>query len=100
MGYRALPKNFLWGYLSHAPRQQIDRIKSALDRARTTNAKVTSVRSGANGIQEEAEALRQDVTGALLALKTALYLSPGQRSLSPAAEQQAEADGLDAGPSA
>jgi hypothetical protein len=83
-----------------AAQAQIERIRTALGRVKAINTKVTLVRGGADDIQQEAEALRDDVKGALSDLEAALYLNPGQRSPSPAAEQQAGAGRLDAGRSA
>jgi hypothetical protein len=83
-----------------AAQAQIERIRTALGRVKAINTKVTSVRSHADEIQHEAELLRDDVRGALSDLEAALDLKPGRESLSPVAEHQAGADGLDAGHSA
>lgn len=45
--------------------QQVRRIRTALDRVKTMNRKVTEVRTSANEIQAEAEALRDEVRASL-----------------------------------
>jgi hypothetical protein len=79
-----------------AAQAQIERIRTALGRVKTISTKVTLVRGGADDIQQEAEALRDDIRGALSDLEADLSLNLWQRSPSPAAEQQAGADRLDA----
>ena len=61
-----------------AAQAQIERIRTALGRVKTINTKATAVRSGADEIQREAEALRDDVKGALSDLEESLCLKPSQ----------------------
>ncbi len=53
-------------------RDQLQRVRTALDRVKTINRKVTEVRGGANDIQVEAEALRDEVRGALTKVEDAM----------------------------
>jgi hypothetical protein len=52
--------------------QQVQRIRTSLDRVKTINRKITEVRSSANDIQTEAEALRDEVRGSLAIVEDAL----------------------------
>jgi hypothetical protein len=51
---------------------QIQRIRTALDRVKTVNRKVTEVRTSANEIQMEAETLRDEVRASLAVVEDAL----------------------------
>ena len=70
---------------------QIERIRTALGRVKTINRKATEVRAGADDIQREAEALRDDVRGALSDLEESLRLRPSQES-TPGAQPPVRAD--------
>lgn len=72
-----------------AVQAQIERIRTALGRIKTINTKATAVRSGADEIQREAEALRDDVKGALSDVEDSLRLKPSHES-TLAAQQTAE----------
>jgi hypothetical protein len=61
---------------SAAVLQQVQRIRTALDRVKVMNRKVTDVRTCANDIQLEAEALRDDVRASLTAIEEALQAVP------------------------
>ena len=61
-----------------AVQAQIERIRTALGRIKTINTKASVVRSGADDIQQEAEALRDDVKDALSDLEECLGLKPSQ----------------------
>lgn len=52
--------------------QQVQRIRTSLDRVKTMNRKVTDVRTSANEIQTEAEALRDEVRASLAVIEDAL----------------------------
>ena len=75
-----------------AAQAQIERIRTALVRVKTINTKATAVRGGADDIQREADALRDDVKGALSDLEESLCLKPSQES-TPGAQQVAEVAG-------
>jgi hypothetical protein len=55
--------------------QQVQRIRTVLDRVKTMNRKVTDVRTSANEIQTEAEALRDEVRSSLTVIEDALRSS-------------------------
>ena len=55
--------------------QQVQRIRTSLDRVKTMNRKVTDVRTSANEIQTEAEALRDEVRASLAVVEDALRSS-------------------------
>jgi len=63
-----------------AAQAQIQRIRTALGRVKTINTKATAVRTGADEIQREAQALRDDVKDALSDLEESLRLKPDQES--------------------
>jgi len=52
--------------------QQVQRIRTSLERVKTVNRKVTDVRASANEIQTEAEALRDEVRVSLTVVEDAL----------------------------
>jgi len=52
--------------------QQVQRMRTSLDRIKTMNRKVTDVRSSANEIQIEAETLRDEVRASLTVVEDAL----------------------------
>ncbi len=56
---------------------QVQRIRISLDRVKNINRKATEVRGNAQGIQEEAELLRDEIRSALLAIEEAVQLVPG-----------------------
>lgn len=56
---------------------QVQRIRISLDRVKNINRKATEVRGNAQGIQEEAELLRDEIRSALLAIEEALEVVPG-----------------------
>jgi hypothetical protein len=56
--------------------QQVQRIRTSLDRVKTMNRKVTDVRTSANEIQTEAEALRDEVRATLAAIEDSLRAGP------------------------
>jgi len=72
---------------SNAILQQIQRIRTSLDRVKTMNRKVTDVRSSANEIQAEAEGLRDEVRASLTTIEDVLRSTVPEtgRSLSSAA---------------
>jgi hypothetical protein len=51
--------------------QQVQRIRTSLDRVKTMNRKITDVRTNANEIQTEAEALRDEVRASLVVIEDA-----------------------------
>jgi len=51
---------------------QVQRIRTALDRVKSINRKVTEIRGGAQGIQDEAELLRNEIRAALAELEEAI----------------------------
>jgi hypothetical protein len=57
---------------------QIQRIRTTLDRVKSINRKVTEVRAGASDIQTEAEALRDEVRGALTTIEDAIRVAPSK----------------------
>jgi hypothetical protein len=57
---------------SSAILQQVQRIRTSLDRVKTMNRKVTDVRASANEIQIEAEALRDEVRTSLATVEDAV----------------------------
>lgn len=56
--------------------RQVQRIRTALDRVKAINRKVTDVRAGADDIQTEAEALRDDIRNGLASIEDALRQTP------------------------
>jgi hypothetical protein len=52
--------------------QQVQRVRTSLERVKTMNRKVTDVRASANEIQTEAEALRDEVRASLTIIEDAL----------------------------
>lgn len=66
--------------------QQVQRIRTSLGRVKTMNRKVTDVRTSANEIQTETEALRNEVRASLAVIEDALRSSaPPQKSAMSAA---------------
>jgi hypothetical protein len=61
--------------------QQARRIRTSLDRIKTINRKITDVRSGANDIQAEAEALRDEIRASLTTIEDGLRIpaAPSQK---------------------
>ena len=49
-----------------------------MDRVKSINRKVTEVRAGASDIQTEAEALRDEVRGALTTIEDAIRVAPSK----------------------
>ena len=60
------------GVDSTAILQQVQRVRTSLERVKTMNRKVTDVRASANEIQTEAEALRDEVRASLTIIEDAL----------------------------
>jgi hypothetical protein len=58
-----------------AIQRQVQRIRTALDRVKAINRKVTDVRAGADDIQTEAEALRDDIRNGLATIEDALKMA-------------------------
>lgn len=56
---------------------QVRRIRTSLDRVKNINRKATEARGSAQGIQEEAELLRDEIRNALLAIEEAMRVAPG-----------------------
>lgn len=61
---------------SGAIQRQVQRIRTALDRVKAINRKATDVRAGADDIQTEAEALRDDIRNSLASIEDALRVPP------------------------
>lgn len=57
---------------------QIQRIRTALDRVKSINRKVTEVRANASDIQTDAEALRDEVRGALTTIEDSIRVAPSK----------------------
>lgn len=58
---------------------QIGRIRTALDRIKSINRKISDIRGSAEGIQQEAEILREEVRGALSTMEDVLRASAAPR---------------------
>jgi len=58
-----------------AIQRQVQRIRTALDRVKAINRKVTDVRAGANDIQTQAEALRDDIRDSVTTIEDALKVA-------------------------
>lgn len=61
---------------------QVQRIRISLDRVKNINRKATEARGSAQGIQEEAELLRDEIRSALLTIEEAVQILPGTKHLS------------------
>jgi hypothetical protein len=55
---------------------QVQRIRVAVERVKTINTSLTSVRKSTDGIQSEAEALRDEIREALLTVEESLRSTP------------------------
>lgn len=64
---------------------QVQRIRSALKRVADINRKARVIREGADGIQTEAEALRDEIKGALIEVEDALRAVPATAGVIDAA---------------
>jgi hypothetical protein len=68
---------------------QIKRTRTALDRVKSINRKVTEVRGSAQDIQDEAECLREEIRGAMSSIEDALRAAPARPEPLPVQERQA-----------
>ena len=57
---------------------QLERIRTALARLKTVNSKLTVIRGGADGIEDEARLLREEISSALDVIEGVLRRSAGQ----------------------
>jgi len=62
---------------------QIGRVRSAMERIKTINRRATEVRKGADGIDEEARALRDEIRDALVKIEDAIRIGDAVPSVSP-----------------